>query len=142
MHDKFGLTRICEFVVVHRIRFQLGAFAGGWLVFSVATVFIVDELPWNPKIIAVLGMMTAVSTAILAVRPTSTAAYRLGGTFAVGALLFRVAAIALWSRSYLSGPYFVIVTAVLTLMFIRLYWLWWLERVGIWHLQHRRGPSG
>lgn len=122
----------------YRTRRQLLGFTVGWFAVAGTDVFISGALRWNPQITAVLAFGAAVTTLLLVIMPWSRVAFRASGTFAIGTILYRVASITFGARPYADALPIAIVTGIFAIMLARLYWMWWLERVGPWHAEFYR----
>ena len=116
-----------------------------WVAVAGGSTIVADPPRWAPLTVTVLAGLAGVCTGALAVRPRTNLAFRLGGTFGVGAIGFRINTLVLSTL----GPVGVtlddfIISVAITTMFILVYMEWWLCVVGRWHnaiAKGRRHPS-
>jgi hypothetical protein len=123
------------------MRIVLGIISLCFLVIAVANAVLSGTSRWFPDVVAVLSFVAAILIVWLCVDPSSTVAYRFGGTMAFGALLFRVVSVGAGfvQTGEVDAVPLAIGNAALTLMLIVLYGRWWLEDVKAWH-QHWSRP--
>jgi hypothetical protein len=121
------------------MRIVLGIISLCFLIIAVANAALSGDARWFPDVVATLSFVAAILIIWLCIDPSSTVAYRFGGTMAFGALLFRVVSV---GAGFVQGDQvdavaLAIGNAALTLMLIVLYGRWWLYDVKAWHRRDR-----
>jgi hypothetical protein len=113
--------------------------AACWLLVGVAYLGMSSSTNFAPKLVAVLALLASMCTWVLAFHPQMDVAYRFGGAFAIGALLFRMTSIFMWlSMSEDPDPNWGSLAAgAVTVVLSALYWKWWLTEVRVWHESDR-----
>lgn len=111
-----------------------------WILIAVANFGISDAQRWYPDLVAYMSLLCAACTALLALRPETSLAFRVGGTLAVGTLTLRV--FSLFEGGLKSGDvdavWIVLAQVGITVMLASTYARWWLTDVKWWHEAHKQ----
>lgn len=120
------------------------AFVGAcWACMGVAYAQLSEALRWQPRLVSGLALLAAGLAVALAVWPRWAFAYRVGGTAAIGTLLFRLASIVLAPALGQGNdlPWVTIAAVAMTAMLTLMYGFWWLGPVKSWHESLRRADG-
>lgn len=119
-------------------RIALGFFGACWAAVAVANFRIDPNLRWRADIVGLLSGVAAFCLVALAVRPSFTTAYRIGGTCALGSLMFRIASIAFAPVPSADIFWLSITNMAITSILVVLFSVWWLTDVKTWHERRKR----
>src|SRR5512144_2089597 len=127
-----------------RARFWLLMASVWWVIVAIGYFGVSPSRRWVPDLVGVLALICAGLFAVMALRPATVWAYRLGGTFAIGALLFHFASVVLglFQANDSEAVWITLIWTGIALMLLRLFWSWWLGPVKRWHEQHRTVVHG
>lgn len=117
------------------LRGYLGIVTVGWIVLAISNGLFASHL-LTDWLVAGLSASAGLCAGVLVFKPPSRSAYRLGGTLGIGAIAARIATIL--TQTNMMSVNDIITSITVNVMFFVVYWTWWLDAVGPWHIMKRR----